>query len=211
MARYAAVAAGLAAQVLAAGDVEYRVVQRALDLAAVGEALVGFLQEGFLLGWDFLYARVRPPARVFWAAVAIAISPEEHWRSIVCADTVTGRPARRAASRPMLSACPPCVSTAPQTTSSTSPRTRAVVVVNPNNPTGSYVRRQELDAIAAVVIGGTLLSGGRAMIEAYERGEDVPLTDVVLSMQKSSLSFEATLQVRNKVVKAYEEILNMPV
>lgn len=45
----------------------------------------------------------------------------------------------------------------------------------------------------------------------YERGEDVPLTDVVLSMQKASLSFEATLQVRNKVMKAYEDILNMPV
>ena len=46
---------------------------------------------------------------------------------------------------------------------------------------------------------------------AYERGEGVPLTDVVLSMQKSSLSFEATLQVGNKVLKAYEDILNMPV
>ena len=51
----------------------------------------------------------------------------------------------------------------------------------------------------------------RQMTEAYERGEDVPLTDVVLAMQKSSLSFEATLQVRNKVLKAYEEIMNMPV
>jgi flagellar hook-basal body complex protein FliE len=30
-------------------------------------------------------------------------------------------------------------------------------------------------------------------------------------MQKASLSFEATLQVRNKVLKAYEEVLNMPV
>jgi flagellar hook-basal body complex protein FliE len=47
--------------------------------------------------------------------------------------------------------------------------------------------------------------------EAYQRGEDVPLTDVVLGMQKSSLAFEATLQVRNKVLKAYEEIMNMPV
>ena len=37
------------------------------------------------------------------------------------------------------------------------------------------------------------------------------LTDVVLGMQKSSLSFEATLQVRNKVLKAYEDIMNMPV
>jgi flagellar hook-basal body complex protein FliE len=48
-------------------------------------------------------------------------------------------------------------------------------------------------------------------INAYERGEGVPLTDVVLNMQKSSIAFEATLQVRNKVLKAYEDILNMPV
>lgn len=47
--------------------------------------------------------------------------------------------------------------------------------------------------------------------QAFERGEAVPLTDVVLKMQKASLSFEATLQVRNKVLKAYEEVLNMPV
>ena len=47
--------------------------------------------------------------------------------------------------------------------------------------------------------------------QAFERGESVPLTDVVLKMQKASLSFEATLQVRNKVLKAYEDIMNMPV
>jgi flagellar hook-basal body complex protein FliE len=40
-----------------------------------------------------------------------------------------------------------------------------------------------------------------ALKSAYERGEE----------QKSSLAFEATLQVRNKVLKAYEEIMNMPV
>jgi flagellar hook-basal body complex protein FliE len=50
-----------------------------------------------------------------------------------------------------------------------------------------------------------------SMQEAYQRGEDIPLTDVVLGMQKSSLAFEATLQVRNKVMRAYEEIMNMPV
>ena len=47
--------------------------------------------------------------------------------------------------------------------------------------------------------------------QAFERGEAVPLTDVVLKMQKASLSFEATLQVRNKVLKAYEDVMNMPV
>lgn len=46
---------------------------------------------------------------------------------------------------------------------------------------------------------------------AYERGEDIPLTDVVLSMQKASIGFEATLQVRNKLLRAYEDIKNMPV
>lgn len=49
------------------------------------------------------------------------------------------------------------------------------------------------------------------MRNAFDRGEDIALTDVVLGMQKSSLAFEATLQVRNKVLKAYEDILNMPV
>ena len=51
----------------------------------------------------------------------------------------------------------------------------------------------------------------RATTLSFERGEGVPLTDMVLKMQKSSLSFEATLQVRNKVLKAYEDIINMPV
>jgi flagellar hook-basal body complex protein FliE len=50
-----------------------------------------------------------------------------------------------------------------------------------------------------------------AQRNAYDAGQDVPLTDVVISMQKSSLAFEATLQIRNKVMKAYEDIMNMPV
>jgi flagellar hook-basal body complex protein FliE len=32
-----------------------------------------------------------------------------------------------------------------------------------------------------------------------------------LSMQKSSLAFEATLQVRNKLLKAYNDVSSMPV
>jgi flagellar hook-basal body complex protein FliE len=50
-----------------------------------------------------------------------------------------------------------------------------------------------------------------SMSSAYLAGEDIPLTDVVLEMQKSSLAFEATLQVRNKVLEAYQQIMNMPV
>ena len=45
----------------------------------------------------------------------------------------------------------------------------------------------------------------------YQMGEDIPLTDVVLRMQKASLALEATIQIRNKVLTAYQEIMNMPV
>lgn len=47
------------------------------------------------------------------------------------------------------------------------------------------------------------------MRAAFDRGENVALTDVVLGMQKSSLAFEATLQVRNKLLTAYQDIMRM--
>jgi len=54
-------------------------------------------------------------------------------------------------------------------------------------------------------------ANARATAEAYEKGAEIPLAEVVMGMQKASLAFEATLQVRNKVLKAYEDIMNMPV
>ncbi len=47
--------------------------------------------------------------------------------------------------------------------------------------------------------------------EAYERGETNDLVGVMLARQKASVSFEATLQVRNKLLGAYRDIMNMPV
>ena len=57
----------------------------------------------------------------------------------------------------------------------------------------------------------SLQQASSAQKVSYELGGSNSLPDVVLSMQKSSLAFEATVQVRNKVLKAYEEIMNMPV
>ena len=56
-----------------------------------------------------------------------------------------------------------------------------------------------------------LKKSSAASAAAYESGVDIPLSDVMVNMQKASLAFEATLQVRNKVLKAYEDIMNMPV
>ena len=50
------------------------------------------------------------------------------------------------------------------------------------------------------------------MGKKFAMGDDsVSLSDVMISMQKASISFQATLQVRNKVVSAYQEMMNMQV
>jgi flagellar hook-basal body complex protein FliE len=50
-----------------------------------------------------------------------------------------------------------------------------------------------------------------AQSEAYDRGETHDIVSVMIERQKASLGFEATLQVRNKLLSAYRDIMNMPV
>lgn len=46
---------------------------------------------------------------------------------------------------------------------------------------------------------------------AWERGETQDIAAVMLSRQKASVAFEATLQARNRLLSAYRDIMNMPV
>jgi flagellar hook-basal body complex protein FliE len=51
-----------------------------------------------------------------------------------------------------------------------------------------------------------------ALRTAFERGEgDMDLAQVMIAAQKSSLSFEAMVQVRNKLVEAYKDVMNMAI
>ena len=50
-----------------------------------------------------------------------------------------------------------------------------------------------------------------SMTEAYERGETTDIAAVMLSRQQASIGFEATMQVRNKLLSAYKDIMSMPV
>ncbi|WP_431469297.1 flagellar hook-basal body complex protein FliE [Sphingosinithalassobacter sp. LHW66-3] len=50
-----------------------------------------------------------------------------------------------------------------------------------------------------------------ALSAAYERGETVDIAKVMLARQQASVGFEATLQVRNKLLSAYRDIMSMPV
>ena len=47
--------------------------------------------------------------------------------------------------------------------------------------------------------------------KSFELGEDVDLSQVMIAVQKSRISFEALTQVRNKLLTAYQDVMNMSV
>ena len=52
----------------------------------------------------------------------------------------------------------------------------------------------------------------QALSKRFTMGDDtVSLSDTMVAMQKSSIAFQATVQVRNKMISAYQDIMNMQV
>lgn len=50
------------------------------------------------------------------------------------------------------------------------------------------------------------------LAERFEMGDSsVSLSDAMIALQKSSIALQQTVQVRNKLVSAYQEIMNMGV
>ena len=50
-----------------------------------------------------------------------------------------------------------------------------------------------------------------AITKDYELGKETDLTKVIMQQQISSIAFQMTLNVRNKVLSSYKDIMNMPV
>ncbi|MGG4169778.1 flagellar hook-basal body complex protein FliE [Rossellomorea vietnamensis] len=48
------------------------------------------------------------------------------------------------------------------------------------------------------------------LTEKLVRGENVDLHQVMIASQKASITLQTTMEVRNKVVEAYQEIMRMP-
>lgn len=66
--------------------------------------------------------------------------------------------------------------------------------------------KSQLDQVAAAQ------NRAREMGQAFTAGDDrVSLSDVMMASQKAGIAFQATVQVRNKLVTAYQEIMNMQV
>ncbi|MDD5384829.1 MAG: flagellar hook-basal body complex protein FliE [Gallionella sp.] len=68
------------------------------------------------------------------------------------------------------------------------------------------VLKSSLDGVARVQ------AKSEDMQKAFVLGDNsVSLSDTMIAMQKASINFQATVQVRNKVVQAYNDIMNMQV
>ena len=68
------------------------------------------------------------------------------------------------------------------------------------------VLKSSLDGVAQAENKATVLQN------AFVMGDDkVSLSDAMIAMQKANISLQATVQVRNKVVAAYNDIMNMQV
>lgn len=64
--------------------------------------------------------------------------------------------------------------------------------------------RTSLDQVSGAEQQATNLS------QAFEKGDpNVNLQDVMISMQKANISFQTVVQVRNRVVAAYQDMMNM--
>ena len=57
----------------------------------------------------------------------------------------------------------------------------------------------------------TLMTSGQ-MAKAFEKGDSgISMAELMINMEKASVSFQAMTSVRNKLLTAYQEIMNMPV
>ena len=86
-------------------------------------------------------------------------------------------------------------------------RLRAMSETAPPRQTGQVLEsfKQALDQVAQTE------NRAGALSEAFEAGTETDVAKVMMARQKASLAFEATLQVRNKLLSAYKDIMSMPV
>ena len=82
----------------------------------------------------------------------------------------------------------------------------AAGVQGANGSSFAAVLKQGLDRVNQTQASATDLA------TKFEKGvPGVELSQVMLESQKASVAFRATVEVRNRLVSAYQEIMNMPI
>lgn len=86
----------------------------------------------------------------------------------------------------------------------------AVAAVAPPSPTSkvsfSDALKASLDQVNNMQLQAEKMGKDFAM-----GNDDVSLSDVMINGQKANIAFQATVQVRNKLVSAYQDMMNMQV
>ena len=89
-------------------------------------------------------------------------------------------------------------------------------ILSQNNvlPETSTTNRADFSQLLSDSIGqvNELQKESQDMKTAFEMGNpSVDIPEVMIAVQKASLSFEAITEVRNKLLSAYQEVMNMQV
>jgi flagellar hook-basal body complex protein FliE len=91
-------------------------------------------------------------------------------------------------------------------------QTRTELVPNENlqvNPTQANFSEMLSNAIDGV---NSMQLHSKEQAQKFEMGDpSLSLADVMVAKEKAGIAFEATMQVRNKVLEAYKQVMNMPV
>ena len=83
----------------------------------------------------------------------------------------------------------------------------ATPVPEANGPAGGFA-----NALKSALDGVNATQGkSEAISDAYQRGEVTDVAKVMLARQEAGVAFEATLQVRNRLLSAYQDIMRMGV
>jgi flagellar hook-basal body complex protein FliE len=69
----------------------------------------------------------------------------------------------------------------------------------------SHLLKQSIDAVDAQRQESSRLA------ESFEVGATNDLASVMIASQKANLSFQAMVTVRNRLVEAYKDVMNMPI
>ncbi len=89
-------------------------------------------------------------------------------------------------------------------------RAMSLQASRPVQETGRNTDFSALLQQSLVAVNDSQQSAGK-MAEAFEAGvANISLSDVMVATQKANVSFQATLQIRNKLVEAYKDVMNMP-
>jgi len=93
---------------------------------------------------------------------------------------------------------------------------RAVSALATNKPATPIAGQESVPGVDFSDVLGSALKDVNSLQQAsqslqnkFELGDEtVNLHDVMISLQKASLSFQTMVQVRNKLVSAYQEVMN---